>query len=140
MKTFKETIVVKNGSIIARCYYRDELVKAIEEASGMTLKCTPVSVLNSVLNNEEEPLIGPASDYAYVKQNPSTFNDYGYIYNLVKSDYNLVKSEDIPANDHGYHRPFKSKAAEKSVWDEIMRSSWFYDETGIELFVKTCYE
>ena len=113
MVDIKETIIIKNGSIVARCYTKQELIKTIQEASDMKLKCIPVT---SIPNQEQ------------------SFSDCRYVYTVVKKDSEESETE------HTYSRPFKSKAAEEHIWNEILHSGWFYDETGIELFVKTSYE
>ena len=111
------------------CEYIDEIERiAIKEACDMDLKCTPVSTADKNEFDFEPPYEGKPTGI-------QTFSSYGYIYTLIKKS----NGEDMSMG-HGYHRPFKSKAAEDDIWKEIMRSSWFYDETGIELFTKTSYE
>lgn len=127
MENFKETVIVCDGKVIARCYRKEELIEALKEVSGVVLECIPVSTLVNSLEEEAGGVYGPESKAT------SSYNECGYIYKPVfkKGDSNKTM------NEHGYHRSHKSKEAEKSVWNDMLRSGWFYDETGIELFSKT---
>lgn len=107
----KETIIIKNNEVISRCYSKQELIIAIKEASGITLKKESVAKL------QESGLL--------------RYDEYGCVYIPVKDRKEL--------NNYGYHRKMIDAHAEESVWDEMMHSAWFYAETGIELFEKTSF-
>lgn len=123
----KESIVVKNGVIAARCYSKQELINAIKEASGIELRSASVATLVSNLEEEPGGRFGPESRVT------NGYNDCGYIYTPVLKD----KPDDETFKNHGYHRPTSSKKVEEGIWDEMLHSAWFYDETGIEIFMKT---
>lgn len=123
----KESIVVKNGIIVDRCYSKQELINAVKEASGIILKSSSVATLVSNLEEEAGGGYGPESRVI------NGYNDCGYIYTPVPKD----NPEDSRYSNHGYHRPTSSKKVEEGIWDEMLHSAWFYEETGIEIFTKT---
>lgn len=109
-----ETLLVKDGNVLARCYSKQELISAIKEHSGITLK--KESVLRPMKRAETDRI---------------AYDSYGVTYTPVK--------DGIELNNHGYHRIINQRIVEEDIWDEMLHSAWFYNETGIELFEKTSF-
>lgn len=112
-----ETLLVRDGNVLARCYSKQELISAIKEHSGITLK--KESVLRPMKREETDRI---------------AYDSYGVTYTPVKDGMEL--------NNHGYHRNaavMNQRIVEEGIWDEMLHSAWFYTETGIELFEKTSF-
>ena len=100
MENTKQCIlIVREDSVLARCYSKKEAKERIKELLGVRFEAEH--------EISETHMICDIKVTVWITGKPS---------------------------NHVYHLETFSPDDAKELWNDILKSDWFYDETGIELF------
>lgn len=97
----KNYIIVKGDEVIARCYGKSELIKAVKD------------YLNIEFKREYED------------------GEHG---EWIKTVVTVWISGRKTSHSYTYDKPMLKAAVDMNITEDMLRSSWFYKETGIEFF------